>query len=83
MHEPERTASPRAHQQTPTPPRHSGDQDSGDHAGDRAGDLVDSKLLEEITLLSEVITDVAAHSGHLDADEVDHVLGVGDEEPVT
>ena len=40
------------------------------------GDLVDATLLEEIVLLSDVITTVAGHLDHLDDGEVDEVLGV-------
>ena len=39
-------------------------------------DLVDHQLLEEIELLVDVMTRVAAHAGLLSGDEVDSVLGL-------
>ncbi|GAA2032594.1 hypothetical protein GCM10009740_23430 [Terrabacter terrae] len=60
-------------------PRHSaGPPPSPPHSpsGDGA-DLVDSTLLEEITLLSEVIVTVSAYPTHLNGEEIDDVLGVG------
>ncbi|WP_343991482.1 hypothetical protein [Terrabacter terrae] len=38
---------------------------------------MDSTLLEEITLLSEVIVTVSAYPTHLNGEEIDDVLGVG------
>ncbi|WP_374970402.1 hypothetical protein [Terrabacter sp. BE26] len=40
-------------------------------------EMVDSTLLEEITLLSEVIVTVSTYRTHLNVGEVDKVLGVG------
>lgn len=76
MQEPEVSGAPRVqHRSCPSSPY---DDGAGDppHAG---GELVDSALLEEIMLLSEVITTVALYPGHLDDGQVDDVLGV--EEP--
>lgn len=42
----------------------------------RPARLVDTQLLGEITLLTDVISAVSGHSQHLTVDEVDHLLGV-------
>lgn len=39
-------------------------------------DLVDVQLLDEIELLTDVITRVAGHHGYLSSDEVDSALGL-------
>ena len=59
---------------SPSPPR-------GRSGG--GADLVDSTLLEEITLLSEVIVTVATYTTHLNGAEVDDVLGVHEHVPVS
>ena len=66
---PRQSASP-----SPRPPR--------GRSGDGA-DLVDSTLLEEITLLSEVIVTVATYPTHLNGAEVDDVLRVHVRAPVS
>ncbi|MEW1955412.1 hypothetical protein [Terrabacter sp. NPDC080008] len=89
MQDPERAASPLADQSAPErqhssleiPPEQPVEQLEPAEPVERVGGLVDSTLLEEITLLSDVITDVAGYSGHLDPEAVDHVLGV--DEPVS
>ena len=92
MQDPERAASPRTDQSAPERRQHSSLEIPPEQPVEpaetvepverveRVGGLVDPTLLEEITLLSDVITDVAGYSGHLDPEAVDHVLGV--DEPV-
>ena len=66
------------HAYEPSPPDDRDDRDDtgDDRARARTGEMVDSALLDDITLLAEVITSVARYPRHLKGDEVDDVLGV-------
>ena len=80
MEEPEGTVTPGARRDTSAS---LGPGETGDPPARPVGELVDATLLEEITLLSEVIATLAGYSGRLDDGEVDDVVGLtGVREPV-
>jgi hypothetical protein len=61
----------------PGEPGRSESPGTGSASADRPGaELVDAALLQEISLLADVITSLGGVKGHLTLDQVDAVLGV-------
>ena len=49
---------------------------------ERSGDLLDVQLADEIELVSDLVVAASSSPRHLTPEEIDELLGIGDDRPV-